>query len=177
MSSNIPKLSKLLNEIITEVGDLNNIEPYELYSNNTFDINDDLYGEIIFDRMNDSIDEFSFPPIINEKKIKYITNVGYSINETESQYTKTSLSILLRIIKTVQTAILNYIKKRPNDVLVIFEEDKFGNLSMGQKYKLYLQILNQNLPSGYMIGDVEFEEGWKNNLEGTFICSTKYRVS
>jgi hypothetical protein len=177
MSSNIPKLSKLLNEMITEVGDLNNIEPYELHSNNTFDINDELYGEIIFDRMNDSIEEFSFPPIINEKKIKYITNVGYSINETESQYTKTSLSILLRIIKTVQTAILNYIKKRPNDVLVIFEEDKFGNLSMGQKYKLYLQILNQNLPSGYMMGDVEFEGGGENNLEGTFICSTKYRVS
>jgi hypothetical protein len=181
MSDNIPKLFKLLNEIITEVGDLNNIEPYKLDSGgyaDSFLIDDKTYATVHFDPVNsfsNKSPEIEFPPIIdiNRDKVQ-ITNIGYKIEGSTSQHYKTTPSTLFRILKTVALIVERYAEEWPDEVLVVFEEDKFGNVSAGQKTKLYAQVIMKNLPPNFMSGTVK---DTINNIEGIFICDKKYRVS
>jgi len=158
------ELSKLLNEIINEVGDLKNIPtfPYDLNDNGGvfyFEYGDKKCKCVVeFTKIPIDINKsFLLPPVINHLG-KQIILMGYSVEGTDEQYLKADYSLLLRILKTVVTVINDYIKNYPQDsIFVVMATSKLGRgFSDPQKMKLYKLIAQQNLPPEYRMGEGSF---------------------
>lgn len=158
------ELSKLLQEIITEVGDLKNISDYNYDLNNNGGIfyfeykNQKLKCKVSLTEVPPQINtSFKLPPIINQSN-KPIISVGFDIEGIDEQYLKSDYSLLLKILKTVVNIFKNHLPNYPEDSIFVFmATSKTGEgFNDPQKMKLYKIILQQNLPTGYRMGDGSF---------------------
>lgn len=151
------KLISILTEIITEVGDLQNIQPYEWskISNNRYDFQvefneDTLRGSVIFNRLSQNdISLIKFNPVIQPENADAIQNVTYSIEGEGSQYLKSDFKLLIRVLKTVSDIVEYHIQSTSNTIFVIFEETKSERIGSAQKSKIYQAIMTQNMLPGY----------------------------
>jgi hypothetical protein len=157
------KLIKLFEEIINEVGDLNNIPVFEYSLNSnggTFDFefkDDKAECRVSFTQMPTEVYHLiDLPPIVPRNK--EIISVGFDIEGTDEQYFKSNYRLLLRIIKTVAEIITDSLYRYPKDaVFIIMARDKTGRGSNdSQKMDLYKMVLQQNLPSMYRMGEGSF---------------------
>lgn len=164
------KLMELLKQPLTEVGDLNNIKPYD-FSNiksmdNQFETDlghtvDVIVSELEVDG-EDIIIQHS-PAIQKESSKTTYYNIEFTVEDSDTQYQQTDLKYLMRILKTVVEILTEVIIATDNEIeddsiqqniYTIFPESKFGEmLTDKQKYSLYKVILSKNLPSGYRIDD------------------------
>lgn len=175
MSKNMLTLSKLLKEIINEVGDLKNIKlfPYNL-EKGTFTVlyKEERYkGKVTFTFLNEKgLSIFELPPVVDLTKIKTGYNVGYSIEGVSSQYIKGDIRLLLTILKTVSIIVAEFIEKHPDSLYLFFGENKTGvGMDDPQKLALYQQILGNNLPQNFRIGKTSILK----TVPGLFICKIK----
>lgn len=152
------ELFKLLSEIINEVGDLSNIEPYKFSLKDT---GGDFKTEEGY-RVNVNLTKWSsnlhknlvFPPIV-EIEGKNIYNIGYSIEGEGSQFIKSNYKTLIKILKTVSLIIEHHVKRldSQNPIFTLFATDKRGKGHEDkQKTLIYKEILSKNIPTGYRIG-------------------------
>lgn len=151
-------LFQLLTEIISEVGEFNNIEPYKYITN-------ERGGEFKTDegnRVTVSVTEwplqlyknFEFPPIVDTTS-KPMYNIGYSVEGEGDQFIKTNYKTLIKILKTVSLIIEYHLKQLDykNPIFTVFATGKKGKGHEDpQKTMLYKEILSKNLPSNYRIG-------------------------
>jgi len=168
---------KLLENILNEVGDLKNIKGYEYIlkgkDEGSFTIhlnNNEIAVNVIIKRAEDDIKSlFNFPPIIKADQ-KEMYNVGFLVGGEDTQFEKTNLSILMRILKTVMDISLDLIKKYPNDtIFTFFATSKTGKgFNDSQKMNLYKLIMQKNIPTEYRMGESEF-------LENKFLYLTKIK--
>jgi hypothetical protein len=158
------KLLKLLHEMINEVGDLQNIQPFDYTitdNGGEFDAflnNEKVKVETTFTESPSNINHmFSFPPVISPNH-KKIYNIGFSIRNNDEQFSKENYHILIRILKTVVNIITDSLSKYPKDsIFVFFATSKIGKgFEDPQKMKLYKLIMQNNLPSGYRMGTAKF---------------------
>lgn len=175
MSTNVLKITKLLKEIVNEVGDLTNISPlaYDL-TKNTFTVEHSgksYRGQVNFTFLNEKgLSVFEFPPVVEVLNIKTGYNVGYSIEGVSSQFVKGDTKLLLAVLKTVSILVAHHIQKNPDSIYLFFAESKTGiGMEDSQKLTLYHQILAKNLPQGFRIGKTSILE----NVPGLFICKIK----
>lgn len=172
MSTKAIKLMSLLSENLLEYGDLKNIKPYEFDSKGElayeFNSEDDSTVLVTFTKLNDlEIKHTKIPSIIDKKKISSYFNIGYKVDGSVTQGKKSSLSELLRIVKTITEIIDVFLSKNKNAALLVFEDNKDPGLgfSKGQKSMLYQAVINQNLPSGYTS-----REAYVMDIEGLVIA-------
>jgi hypothetical protein len=159
-------LLKLLNEVITEVGDLENILGFDYKLTNNggefeFEFKSKtIRGEVNFTEIPKQLaKEFNFPPVINPEG-KPIISIGYGIEGNDEQYLKSNYKYLLNILKTVINIIKDSISKySPSSIFVVFATSKTGEgYNDQQKMNLYKLVLQKNVPSGYRIGDGSWKE-------------------
>jgi hypothetical protein len=172
MSHNIISIGKLLKEVISEVGDLNNIKPlpYDL-KKGTFVVpynGKDYEGKVVFTFLNEKgLSIFEFPPVVGMLNIKTGYNVGYSIEGVSSQLIRADVKLLLAILKAVSIIVADHIAKHPDSIYLFFAESKTGvGMEDPQKLTLYQQILGKNLPQGFRIGKTNILQ----DIPGLFIC-------
>jgi hypothetical protein len=163
MSKNAIKISTLVKEVLSEVGDLRNIEPLSHDKNKqTFQVpykGQEYTGKVTFTFMNKKgLGLFKLPPIVNVDSIDTGYNVGYSIEGVSSQFLKSDIKLLLSILKTVSVIVGDFVSKHPQAIYFIFAENKTGiGFDDKQKLTVYQQILGQNLPKGFRMGKAEIE--------------------
>ena len=175
MSERAMSISKLLREIINEVGYLQNIQPlpYDL-EKGTFTIPHkgiDYRGKVLFTFFNkQGLGMVQFPPVVNLSNFETGYNIGYSIEGISSQFIRGDIKLLLTVLKTVSILVADFIKKHPNSMYLIFAENKMGiGMEDSQKLSLYKQILGKSLPQGFRIGEM----GIEGIVQGLFICKIK----
>lgn len=159
MSTRIPKLLEIYQEIITEIRDLSNIDPYTYVQVKEGEYEATLEtGESLGILLQD-VEEYiesgllSIPSTVNIKKTDAIYNLGFSINKNESQQIKSNLNTLFRILKTVIEVAEDFLKEHPDSFVVVFAEDKEGRKEV-QKRDYYLEILAKQQIPGYIRGTV-----------------------
>lgn len=159
MSTNLIKITKLLKEVLNEVGDLANIKPLE-YDKGNYTFKVPFKGQEYRGKVNltyidkQGLGLYKIPPVVNLDKIDKGYNIGYSIEGVSSQYLKSDTKLLLAILKTVSILAGDFIFKHPDAIYFIFAESKTGiGFDENQKLGLYKQILGQNVPQGFRIGE------------------------
>lgn len=158
------KLLTLLSEIITEVGDLQNIQSYQWTKKSDisydFDViygDDTLRGNVMLSKLSDEERSLmKFNPVVQPEKADSIFNIGYTIQGTSSQHIVTNFKVLIRILKTVSDIIEHQIQSFPNSIFTIFEESKTDKVEPAQKSKLYQAIMTQNMLPGYRGSEVKY---------------------
>jgi len=152
----------LLQEVINEIGDLNNIKGFNYVltkDGGRFSIQIDEKPVRVNVKIKETDvpnDTFNLPPIIKPES-KTIYNLGFDIEGNDQQFQKTNLSLLIRVMKTVVDITTNLIKNYNNSIFVILATSKTGKgFNDPQKIKLYKLLLQNHLPSGYRSGDFEF---------------------
>lgn len=158
------KLISILAEIITEVGDLQNIQPLQWTkrSNLSYDFklsykDNEYRGNVTFSELSrEERSLMKFNPVVQPDKADSIFNVGYSIEGVASQHVITNFKILIQILKTVSDIVEHQIQTTPNSIFTIFEETKIDKLEPAQKSKLYQVIMTQNMLPGYRGSEVKY---------------------
>lgn len=163
------KLLNLLNEILNEVGDLQNIKPYEFDYDpweSSFYTED---GDLVVMRVEDDTDKLRSVLNISkvfEKDINTIYNLSFDINGETTQAKKSTLKELIKILKTVSIfaseelqRINSGIPKNEKPILIIGAQSKTlkGLVNDPQKYQLYSKIISNILPSNYRMQDGKVE--------------------
>lgn len=151
------KVFNLYRGIISEVGDLENIESYTYNKisddHYKFDFEDEVKGDVSFEKAPSNVFSLiEFPPIAQAEKANGIYMVGYSINDNDAQYEKSSIGVLYKCLKTVVEIIDNFIINHPKCIIVFFENTKKDKVGIGQKLPLYYKISHSNIPSNYRTG-------------------------
>ena len=160
------KLKILLEQLIKEVGDLENIKPYP-HSNNTFTTEQGWKVDVEFEELNDEdLRELN----INTKFYPApVYNVVFKVEGVESQFTKTSTAGYLKILKTVVTICYDFIKEKDPNGLTFFAANKDNQYltTDPQKIKMYkIVVMGQLLKNNeYKMVDLKLYSG----LEGFMI--------
>lgn len=175
MSQNTIRISQLIKEIVSEVGDLQNIQPlpYDL-EKGTFVVphkGKDYRGKVLFTFFNkQGLEVIQFPPVVDLANFTTGYNIGYSIEGIGSQYIRGDAKLLFTVLKTVSILVADFIANHPESIYLIFAENKTGiGMEDPQKLALYKQILGKNLPQGFRIGEM----GIEGIVKGLFICKIK----
>jgi len=157
------KLKLLYEQILKEVGDLENIKSY-LYSNNSFKTNQEWRVDVEFKEFdNKEIEALGI-------NIKYypspIYNVNFNIEGDESQFSKTTLDEYLKIIKTVVEICKDFIEeKHPNGLVFSAASKNPNNLftTDPQKSKFYkvVVIKQLNKTPGWKLIDLPLDDKFK----------------
>jgi len=186
--SNIKKqltLQQLLTEVLNEVGDLKSIEPYQYtyssdygggreiyYGNFTTSDGDEVLMTVeevtdnvnVYDREKKYLDKI--PPVFKQGKELQgkdllFYEIVYSVEETTSQYRKTNVRELFRILKTVLEFTTQVIPKivKEHGRQVIFTINSQAKHTENfepspQKDALYRSIILQNLPKDFRNAEV-----------------------
>jgi hypothetical protein len=141
MKNSTLSLKLILENIIKEVGDLNNIQPYK-YQNNEFVTEEGWKVTVSIDDIDDAYYEYINLPF----KQKYIKVISYKVEGEQSQYKKTTYTKLIKILKTVTDIIIEYINNNSNiKALLIFaankNPDKLLSSTDPQKSEMYKAII------------------------------------
>jgi len=160
------KISEIIKEIIQEVGDLQNIEPYEFKGSSTqafvtvpgFD-----EVEIFFVPIIGGMDTSSIPDVYNPEN-NTILQFGYSVDGKYTQVKKVRYTELVRILKTAVDFFeerLPYMLNRFGNftIFVIGAQSKHTEdfISDPQKHALYHRIIVKNLPSTFRVNEVDLK--------------------
>jgi hypothetical protein len=153
-------LQKLVKEIIQEVGDLRNVEPYKFNYVKTLHAGAFTIPEIggvtmYIEDITHDILLGELPPVFSPYANE-IFQIGYTVEGVGTQYKKTDYKQLIKILKTV----LEFTKRAVPDVLEKYGQGTiFGIASQAkdtedfipspQKDALYRAIVLQNLPEGF----------------------------
>jgi hypothetical protein len=175
-------LIKLLNEILSEVGDLENIEPYTdieyhspraayFYTDSGDSVDIEIETGINMFELSTSLVEI--PKIVKQtweqtKGNKDIINVNFLVNYSATKGSKTDLKEYYRIVKTVLDFTNDYVNKfKPFLVLIIAEE---ASSEKNTKNNFYSNIISRNINHDYQIIDnVKLKDGHK----GAMLMRTK----
>lgn len=175
MSQNTIRIAQLIKEIVSEVGDLQNIQPlpYDL-EKGTFVVphkGKEYRGKVLFTFFNkQGLEIIQFPPVVDLANFTTGYNIGYSIEGIGSQYIRGDAKLLFTVLKTVSILVADFVINHPESIYLIFAENKTGiGMEDPQKLLLYKQILGKNLPQGFRIGEMGIEE----IVKGLFICKIK----
>lgn len=171
------KLIIILTEVINEIGDLKNLEPYKYkisQDRGSFNVlkNDKKYPvKVTLSHWDEKFrNMLEFPPAA-EASNKPIYALGYDINGDDTQVFSSDIRTLLRILKTVSEILEFHISKLKdqNPIFAIFATDKKGaGYEDQQKLNLYRAILSQNIPQGWRMG-----YGKNNPLNVKFLYLSK----
>ncbi len=154
------KLKTLYENLIKEVGELENIDSYSFsqFSPDVYEFktDDGLKIEVWFD-------EIECP------KHVWVWNVSYKIEGVESQLKKETYKYLIKVIKTVFDIVIDWIKNNPEvKHLSLFaghkDESRFLSQTDDQKHNLYKIIYLKNrhkLPGEWIHREIEVFEGFK----------------
>jgi spore coat protein CotH len=161
MSRNV-RLKFILENIIKEVGDLENIEPYS-YKGNTFYTSDNLKVKVYFDLpLTSNLEKYNIG--VNRKEA---TEIAYDIEGIESQYKKTTYKELIKILKTISDIVIKFIESHSEKkALIFFGASKTGEefTTDKQKNKLYKTIviyqIGKNL-KGWKLKNIDLENNFK----------------
>lgn len=165
------KLLEISHNLIKEIGDLKNVNPYSFSKKSQFmygfKMEDKYNGKINFTRATPiHLEHIEFPPAAEVEKSDAVYNVGYNIEGSDTQFIKTNPAILFKVLKTVIECIKDFIKSNPNSTYIIFEVPKnTEEKNVYQKFYLYSALAAQNLPSGYTSGHIKVDNG----TEGLYI--------
>ena len=155
------KLTDILNEIISEVGDLENIEPYEFdYDSweSSFYTED---GDLVVMRTENETDKLRSlltASKIFEKEKNEIYNISFEVNGVDTQAKKTTLQEFIKILKTVSIYAKNELERinsgltrEDKPIFIIGAQSKKSSelKSDPQKIALYANIISKNLPDNY----------------------------
>jgi hypothetical protein len=166
------KALHIINEELNEVFDFNNISNYDFayYDNDAQSVSNGikLIGDFKLDdgakvevyAQNANAELINLPPVFNLNH--GAINLAYAVEGVTTQYKKTTLSELLRIIKTVSLIIQKYVTSHnENTLYVLHSESKMGNdlLSDAQKSEMYQMIISKHLPTGFRIGEGIYDNG------------------
>ena len=177
-------LIKLLSEVITEVGDLKNIEPYtdiEYHSPRAAYFYTDS-GDQVDMEIETGIEWFELklglveiPKIVQQtydqikdnmdktKDNTDIVSVNFLVNRDAAQGTKSNIREYYRILKTVLEFTNDYVNKfNPFIVLIIAEE---ASSDRNTKNQFYSNIINKNISPNYRIVDnIEMKDKHKGYM-------------
>ena len=158
-------LIKLLSEVITEVGDLKNIEPYidiEYHSPRAAYFYTDS-GDQVDMEIETGLEWFELklglvetPKIVQQthdqtKDNRDILSVNFLVNDDAAQGTKSDIREYYRILKTVLKFTNDYVNKfNPFIVLIIAEE---ASSEKNTKNQFYSNIISKNISPNYRIID------------------------
>jgi hypothetical protein len=170
-------LIKLLNEVITEVGDLKNIEPYTdieyhspraayFYTDSGDQVDMEIESGLEWFELNLGLVEI--PKIVQQtydqtKGNKDIVSVNFLVNHDAAQGTKSDLREYYRILKTVLKFTNDYVNKfDPFIVLIIAEE---ATSDKNTKNQFYSNIISRNISPNYRIIDnIKMKDGHKGYM-------------
>ena len=139
------KLKLIYEQLLKEVGDLENIKSYP-YTSNSFSTDLGLIVNVRFQEYNnDDIEALG----LNTKYYQPpIFNVVFDVEGDENQFTKTTLNEYLKIIKTVTKICEDFIKEKNPNGLTFFAASKNRNnlfKTDPQKSKFYKVIITKQL--------------------------------
>ena len=103
MSQNTIRIAQLIKEIVSEVGDLQNIQPlpYDL-EKGTFTIpykGKEYRGKVLFTFFNkQGLEMIQFPPAVDLANFTTGYNIGYSIEGVSSQFIRGDAKLLFAIL-------------------------------------------------------------------------------
>ncbi len=167
------KLKILLEQVLNEVGDLENIKPYkwDKISKNEYYFldkdNDEIYVNFnLYDE-----EDIKFIKLSHHiKDTTKIYNVSYSLQGKQSQYKKEDYTSLLKIIKTVFDIVKDFISNEKPSGLTFFAGHKNDDFILSktdpQKGKLYKTILLKNIQKfpGWSFADSNLDNDFKGFL-------------
>ena len=149
------KLVILLEEIMSEVGDLDKMLSYPVKKINdlqySFDINQDLIAVVEFSTGDIDQNLLNGLKIPGNPSANNTYNVGYIINGTDTQAKKLDYSTLIKVLKTVSEITIQFVKSHKQvEALLFLAMSKTGQPINGsysdpQKHNLYKAILIKNL--------------------------------
>jgi hypothetical protein len=167
-------LASLISEIINEVGDLKNINPYNYQLTKypggiagNFWVEFPSGKQEMADVIIESIDpsnkiDIELPPVfeINDPKIKGFS-IAYTIGNEDAQFDKSDLKTYVKVMATVVNIVKEVVsdneKKYYKPLYLFLSTSKTGEMgTQDTKLKYYQAILNNNLPSGYRMGKGKF---------------------
>jgi hypothetical protein len=175
-------LMQIIKEMVTEIGDLENIEPYP-YSvskiSNTYDesedtpsftvnnyegrfiadINGESVGVLVWvDHLHSSeVGDLDIAPVFSRDGEVY--HIGFQVGGKDSQYTKTDMRSYSRILKTVadilaEVVLENDLATRKKNLYLMASSSKEGVRGTDDaKLRYYRAILNYNILPGYRMGE------------------------
>jgi hypothetical protein len=171
-----PKISlaQLISEIINEVGDLKNIEPYKYTTSkwkygfigkfkailpSSDEIPVEVYITKIDERNKLDIELPSVFEVEDQRVIGFA--IAYTIKGIDAQYEKSDLKTYTKIMATVVSILKEIIAKNEaiyyKPLYLFSSTSKEGIMgSVDTKLKYYQAILNYNLSSGYRMGKGTF---------------------
>ena len=177
MSTQAFKLIEVYNDLVNEIGDLDNISQLKLTptSLSTYQGNFDYNGKnytlnVRLEPIDNLKKDIQFPPHINYEKANMIINLGFDVDGMNKQAVKTKKT-LFSILKSVLDVAIDYINKNPKDMLLLLPEkkDKRGingsDEDIKQKMNLYRVIAKKNLPSTHSFDNIKIA----NELDGLVI--------
>jgi hypothetical protein len=153
MSSYSTLLIPIINEILVkEIGDASlpplkwtKVSPYRYKF--LIDIGDFTeVATVTFEQITDNVDkQFYFPP--KYRNLNNVFNIGYDISGSETQYTKTDLKTLLKIMSTIVSIIKDFIQDKLflDGLFIQSSEKNLGSGDNSQKNNLYKAYLKQQL--------------------------------
>jgi hypothetical protein len=153
------KLKILYEQILKEVGDLENIQPYP-YSGNSFITEQGWKVKVILTLWDEwYLEKFNINPNFYPLPIY---NVGFTVEGVESQFNKTTLSEYLKILKTIALIVEKFNKKIKPNGLIFFATNKDESkvlITDPQKLKLYKLIVMKQLikTNEYKTVNLEYE--------------------
>lgn len=152
-------LMELYNEVIAEVFDFKNIEPYDLVDTHEgwkFDaILKDKTVPVYVYIQPVNVTRFDLPTKF--KAATDVVNFGFEIGEsrTTSQYEKTTYRDYVKVLATVFVALNGYIDKKKPNIITFFSESKHGGNAVDvQKDDVYFTAIDRNKPSGYEVESI-----------------------
>jgi hypothetical protein len=164
MSTKAYKLLTLLRENLLEVGDLDNISSYdkvETISKGKYQFysEDGSTVKVHFEKLTPAFAKLiKSPPIIDRSSIKEYYNLGYSVDNQDTQAKKSTIKELLRIMKTISVIVNEWLEINKNCAILILETSKkdSNKVGFGQKSLLYQAVISKNLPAGYLRREIKF---------------------
>lgn len=155
MKKDTLSLLTLLHEVIAEVGDLKNIQPYP-HSDDSFTLEDGSIVKVEMYKLasREIFQTLKIPNILNTREGD-VYNISFSVEDVDAQFKKSSYAELVRIIKTVMDILVDQTESLEiGSTFIITPISKLGALRLDpQKYELYKAILTKNLPSNYRMAE------------------------
>ena len=139
------KLRILYEQLLKEVGDLENINPYP-YSNNSFTTEQGWKVNVYFQKYDD--EDLQALNINTKFYPSPVYNVVFDVEGEESQFSKTTLEEYYKIIKTVAEICTDFIKENNPKGLTFLAANKDRNILFKtdpQKSKFYKVIVLKHL--------------------------------
>ena len=177
-----PRLIKILKEVLSEVGDLSKVEPYQFDDSSPldyrFDLEDGTQVRVNFAPLSTVSRYGTFTALSKlytdtqrDRRREY--NVSFTVGGSQHQYQKSDLKSFNKLLKTVVECIKSFMQKNDPTALWIFGVDKKGKLAGDrQKNILYQALTKNNMPDGFRGSEATLSApsaGYSGDVQGWVI--------